>query len=231
MQITRQGITSSLPAAELNQQRQRFAAQHCLLLPGILEPYLFNTVRTHLASAIFAERVHEGIGSELSAGPGPAPTILEFLFNQPSVLRFVEAVCDQPAIGCFAGRVYRMVPATGQNFSWHDDFDELPERLPDLETDPEPRGRLIALSLNLSEQPYCGGLLQIRERSSGKIVHEVQNTGLGDALLFRLAPTLEHRVTDVTGTAAKTALAGWFHRWPDYPALLAHGLGYAEPLA
>jgi len=53
-------------------------------------------------------------------------------------------------------------------------------------------------------------LLQIREARSKRILHEIANTGPGDAVLFRVDPGLEHRITPVTGSISKTALAGWF---------------------
>jgi hypothetical protein len=73
--------------------------------------------------------------------------------------------------------------------------------------------RLVTLSVNVGD-PYEGGVLQIRERPSNRIVHEVANTGPGDAILFALGDHLEHRVGAVTGTATKTAMAGWFQRTP-----------------
>jgi hypothetical protein len=39
----------------------------------------------------------------------------------------------------------------------------------------------------------------------------VNNTGFGDAILFRISKDLEHRVTEVVGEVAKTAYAGWFY--------------------
>ena len=73
--------------------------------------------------------------------------------------------------------------------------------------------RMVTLSVNLGE-PYEGGVLQIREKPSDRILHEVANTGPGDAILFALGEQLEHRVGAVTGQATKMALAGWFQRTP-----------------
>jgi hypothetical protein len=50
----------------------------------------------------------------------------------------------------------------------------------------------------------------MRYRRTKEILHEVHNNGLGDALLFRVSPELEHRVQGVEGDVPKTALAGWF---------------------
>ena len=42
------------------------------------------------------------------------------------------------------------------------------------------------------------------------MIHEVANTGLGDAVVFRVSRTLEHRNTKIRGKVAKTAFSGWF---------------------
>lgn len=56
------------------------------------------------------------------------------------------------------------------------------------------------------------------------ILTELENTGFGDAILFRVDKNLEHRVSELQGSAAKTALAGWFESEPDYRALLAENI-------
>ena len=71
---------------------------------------------------------------------------------------------------------------------------------------------------------YQGGVLMIREGETKRILTELTNTGFGDAILFSVDANLEHRVSDVEGTAAKTALAGWFESEPDYRMLLAESI-------
>jgi 2OG-Fe(II) oxygenase superfamily len=78
---------------------------------------------------------------------------------------------------------------------------------------------LLALSINLGKQSYEGGVLEIRRHKSQESV-QVVNTEFGDAILFRLADYLEHRVTNVEGTVPKTAFAGWFRSQPDFWASL-----------
>jgi hypothetical protein len=96
--------------------------------------------------------------------------------------------------------VYRMLPGPQHADSWHDDLKE---------------GRMLAMSINLGDEGYVGGLLEIRDRASKHTLYRARNTGPGDALIFRLDPTLEHRVTGVEGNVPKTAYAGWFMPGPD----------------
>jgi hypothetical protein len=92
---------------------------------------------------------------------------------------------------------------------------------------------MIAMSINLSSQPYSGGLLQMRRTNSDEVFYEVANLGLGDALMFRIDPSLLHQVTEVVGSVPKTAYAGWFRSRPSYRELLRkrHDLQRGDHLA
>jgi len=118
------------------------------------------------------------------------------LIANASVL--LEAVHEITACGpftWFGGRVYRMLPNSDHHDSWHDDAMD---------------GRLVGLSVNLSERRYLGGLFRLRERGSNRALVEIANTGMGDAILFRISDQLEHEITSVHGRESKTAFAGWF---------------------
>ena len=72
--------------------------------------------------------------------------------------------------------------------------------------------RMLAISLDLSERPCPGGILEIRDRYSQQVLHRAVDTEPGDAMLIRLAPSVQHRVTPVEGDVARTVYAGWFMR-------------------
>lgn len=131
--------------------------------------------------------------------------LLHFLVNDPRLFQIIQQITGCALIGCFSGRVYHVVPGRGHHDSWHTDMVQR---------------RMIAMSINLSAESYRGGVLQIRERESKRMIHEVANIGLGDAIIFRIASHLEHRIADVEGAVAKTAFAGWFRSQPNYRALL-----------
>jgi hypothetical protein len=81
------------------------------------------------------------------------------------------------------------------------------------------------MSVNLSPQVYEGGALQLKLRHSDEILQEVRNTGLGDAILFRISKDLVHRVQGVTGEHPKIAFAGWFLTGEDLLPSMAKKLG------
>ena len=54
----------------------------------------------------------------------------------------------------------------------------------------------------------------MRDLGTEQILSETTNEGFGDAILFRLAPHLQHRLTNVEPGPPKTACAGWFCAGP-----------------
>lgn len=137
---------------------------------------------------------------------------LEFLWNAPALSAAIDRIAGCGPIGCFEGRVYRMLPSHGHYDSWHSDVGE---------------DRVVAMSVNLSTDCYEGGVTEFRLADESQPFHRLANTGFGDAIIFRIDPSLRHQVTEVTGQAAKTAYAGWFRTSPDYPTLFRrrHAIG------
>jgi hypothetical protein len=203
-------------AQDLDRLRAQYERQHCLRFLGFLGPSLLHIIQQRINDAEFYERVHEGIGpnKELCMrDDNPITNLLYFLLNNPRLLDLIRQLTQSGPIGSFSGRVYRFVPGSGHHDAWHDDLGE---------------HRMIGISVNLSDDVYSGGVLQIRDRKSRELVHEVANIGRGDALIFRLADHLQHRVTEVEGTAPKTAFAGWFRSEPDFLSLVKQQREFCE---
>lgn len=183
---------------ELASLRERFRREHHILLPGLVRERLLDRVRRELDAADFEE--HTGIRTELRMRSDRALALLEFLANDPNLFEAVREITGCDRIGAFLGRVYRMLPGPEHEGVWHADL---------------VHGRMVAMSVNLSEAPYSGGLLEIRDEQSKRVLHRIANTGPGDAVIFRLAEGLKHRLTGVQGTVPKTAYAGWFLARPE----------------
>ena len=202
--MTRRGVVIPGSDDDFEAAKRVFAAWHCLTLEGFVDSDLLAVVRRALAVAAFHDRRHAGIGTELCLSEGPLSAALEFLWNSPVLSAAVDRITGCGPIGCFEGRVYRMLPARGHYDSWHSDVGE---------------DRRVAMSVNLSADRYQGGVTEFRHLNEEKPFHHVANTGFGDAIIFRIDPSLRHQVTEVTGRFAKTAYAGWFRTSPDYPTL------------
>ncbi|MBF8292579.1 MAG: hypothetical protein HW392_1406 [Steroidobacteraceae bacterium] len=184
--------------------RKEFDGRHRLLLRDFLEPRLLDDVRRRIDGAEANEVTHE-VGHEIELKDERAKALLEFLVNDPVLCDAISALTGCGSIGCFSGRIYEMRSGSNHEFRWHTDLSN---------------DRLIAMSINLGSEPYCGGVLQIAEASTKRLLDTVPNIGSGDAVIFRIAPTLMHRVIPVEGSTPKVAYAGWFCSRPSYHDVL-----------
>lgn len=201
---------------ELARLRSRFEERHHLSLPGFLDRPLLDTLRAKLAATDFA-RIDRDVGSELRPLDTAPYFALELLLNSRAVLDLIPRLTGCPPVACFTGRIYRRAPGESHVSRWHTDIND--------------DGRMVTLSVNLSDAPYRGGTTLLREAATKRVVCELANDGFGDAILFPIDPRFEHRVLDVEGDAPKTALAGWFNSKPDPRYLFTRGAAGATSRA
>jgi 2OG-Fe(II) oxygenase superfamily len=209
IQLTRKGLVVTGTQADLDSLRTKFAVDNYVILPKLYEPSLLGEILQRVQAARFLPRDHKEVGLELCMADHRTTALLAFLQSNPAFLRIIERITGQAQIGEFSGRVYQMNSSGGHYDNWHSD---LADR------------RVVTMSVNLSPQVYEGGALQLKLRDSTEILQEVRNTGLGDALLFRISADLIHRVQGVTGDHPKIAFAGWFLQGEDLLANLGKRL-------
>jgi hypothetical protein len=205
LQIQRQRTLIDFMPESLSSAQDHFRNFAYLKLPAFIEPSLLRQLMDALDGTEFHERVHPGIGVELCAAPGAVTGALEMMMNDRTLRSFVSELTGCGPIGCYEGRIYRLNPADGHYDSWHSDVGE---------------ERLLAVSINLSRNRFEGGRLQIRRADSNDVLADVDNPIAGDAVMFRVHPSMRHRVASVTGTHPRTAWAGWFRSSPQYADLL-----------
>ena len=202
IQLTRAGAFISTANDEVAQLRMRFAREQCILLPRLIEPDLLRTIQRRIDVSEFRPFDSDGIAHDSTLLDPLTIHLLFFLTNDPPFLQIVREITACMELDSFQGRVYRMDPALPDTDSWHDDMSE---------------NRMIGMSVNLSTTAFEGSRFQLRDRRSNQLLYEIANTGSGDTILFRLAAHLQHRNTPLTGSAPKTAFAGWFRsHQPDY---------------
>lgn len=201
-----ESASTLVPSAEMAAGQAQFRERHHVKLPGFLETAFLRKVQSELRTVSFEMRTHEGIGRELTCWGTPAGDALLFVLNDPRLFEAITQLTGIGPIGCFIGRIYRMTSDGESHDSWHSDMGD---------------HRLVGLSINLSEEPYRGGALVLREQGRPETEQVVENTVPGDALLFRIDPALEHRVADIEPGPPKTAYAGWFRSRPSFKDVLA----------
>ena len=196
---------------DLGRLKTAFARENCVFLPKLLDAAILKFLVPHLERQIWIQRSHEGIGSDDILCDGAAVRLLHFVTNTPGFLEAVREISGCKDLTLFQGNVYRLIPDSDHYDSWHDDVKENSDR------------RLVGMSLNLGSRDYEGGVFQLREEDSKRIIFEIANTGWGDATLFRLSSRFKHRVTAVTGKEPRVAFAGWFRAdTADFLASLRH---------
>jgi hypothetical protein len=191
IQVTQAGVVADRGA--ISGLCEQFNRQSFALLPRLLDPALLARVSEGLDRGTWDIRVHDGIGVE-EISRSTAVALLLLLANDPEFLALIADITGCGPFTWFGGRIYRMIGGTDHHDSWHDDVGN----------------GLVAMSLNLSPRGFRGGVFQMRERTSSHLLADYANTGLGDAILFRISADLKHRVTVVEPGEPKVAFAGWF---------------------
>jgi hypothetical protein len=194
--LARSGVARRPTAADLETLRRSWHAQQYVRLPQFLDRELLAFVRGFVNERRFAEFTHPASGHEQRLEDNPAIALLDFLMNDRRVMDAVEQITSTPQLGMFHGRIYQLTPGTDEGHDWHADHTS---------------GREIGVSINLTDRPFEGGVLQLRWTATGAPISEYANVGAGDCVLFRLADEIEHRVLPVTGTVPRVAYAGWFY--------------------
>ncbi|HTT77904.1 MAG TPA: PqqD family peptide modification chaperone [Candidatus Binataceae bacterium] len=206
MRITPRGIVNSANADDLRHIRSTFKRENYLRIPAFIEPRLLAVILKYLQRAHFEQSEYGEVGRELALWNSPVVGALHLLMNDPALLEFVRRISGCGPVGSFTGRLYRMIARPGMEFGWHSDLIENDLRVG------------VAMTINLGVRPYRGGMLQMR-RMDDKAITEIPNAEPGDAIIFRLAHDLRHRVTPVEGKVPKTAFTGWFMAVPKYADL------------
>ena len=203
VQLNNHGIAFDDDVERVARLREHYQRRDWIRLPGLISEALLERVMRGIAGAQFQDFTHPDIKSnkELQLGDCAALKLLELVMNNAQLFQFLNRITDCGHIGSFVGRIYRFDSQNGHHDAWHDDSGS---------------HRRLALSLNLSSDLYEGGALVLRSKSQKGRVSTVRNTVLGDAIVFRIADSLEHRVSNVTGAHPKTAFAGWFRSAPEF---------------
>ena len=211
IQVSRRGIKYSDSAESLDSVKAAFVSQNWIRFPGFLDPEFCEIIQRDLDNSEFQDR-QKSFYTEVTPRNSAAPFAMLMMLNNTALFRVIEKITGCDNLTCFMGRIYRHLPGTGHHLDWHSDWDGR---------------RRLALSVNLSNEAFQGGVLALRENKTGRILAELPNTGLGDAILFRISQDLEHSVTDVEGPAVRTTLAGWFESGRDFRTLLADSIAHS----
>ena len=188
--------------AEWAAQQAGFRKRHFIRFERFVDPRVLARLRPMLSAADeqLQTREHIGDGHLIAREKAlPRNTLLAMflyaLLNRPRLFAAIgEFAQHDETIRSFAGR-YRKLSSCDKHFdTWHSDWCE---------------GRRFGFSINLSVESVVGGELHIRQRGSREI-QKIAPGRFGDATLFRLGPSLLHRVCPVRSATPRCSYAGWF---------------------
>jgi len=185
--------------ARLEDLRGALRRRPAVRLTGLLAADVVALAQKRLAKATFKPLPPSPLDSRKVAADPVLRALLISRLNEPSLLKAVETILGRGPVAGFFGQLYRQEPGNESYLRWHGDVLD--------------KSRLAALTITLNETPFEGGTLQIRRRG-GNLLARIDNARAGDAVLFRISPTLEHRNTPVTGNAPKLTFSGWFFDIP-----------------
>ena len=208
IQLTAGGPRIVKDAGWVAQQRE-FAHRHCVVFKDFVEESILRRVPRMLETSRYHVREHvdeDGavFDRELTMQHDqPLARAFELLLNQLRLFRAIaELTGSEKEIRFFQGRCCKRLPNDAPIDNWHDD--SIPEKL-------------YGLSINLSPKPVEGGAFHLRRRKTGEILRTVPSGRFGDAHLFRIHRSLEHKVSLVQGTEPRCTYAGWFRGGADHP--------------
>ncbi len=194
VQLTKAGLIGT---ADLRELAREFEQSHTFRLSRLLHPELMHMISSRLQECTWISHDDGDIAREMLPSDLAPASVLNFAANTAEFLNLIRCITGCP-ISSFAGRVYRMAPDANHYDSWHGDIGK--------NTD----NRMLGMSINLDSRLYTGGIFRLRNETTKRVLCELPNTGVGDAIFFRISRFLKHMVTPLVGTEPKTAFAGWF---------------------
>jgi hypothetical protein len=178
----------------------QFADRHVLEFPDLLQPDVLERLAPAIRTARFVPRSEDGVGARLRERPTRLGNILCFLLQRDALRDWLTRITGVSPLVAVNGAVARFECGGGQGLDWHNDRDQT--------------GRLLAVTINIGDVPYEGGVFEMRRCDTGEVLFAHYHQRPGSALVFRVSKALEHRVTSVSAGGPRTVFSGWYLRKP-----------------
>ncbi len=174
----------------------QFAQCRAMLCRNAIAPDFLGRLLALCNGGHFVSDAVEGLGHREVEKPGRAGGALTLALKRAELVRWLEGVTACGPLADVDGRIVQTWPRPDDQLVWHDDLTE--------------RRRRLAITINLTEQPYEGGLFELRDARRGTLLFQHRHDALGTALIFEVARGLEHRVLPLTAGGPRRVYTGWF---------------------
>lgn len=176
----------------------RFASSRAIALPGFLAPELLQQLARLWQAAEFTPDNIGRVGRRTIETPARTSVALRFALGRRALFRWLEQLTGCRPLNGVTGAVVRMRQGEDEQLNWHDDAAR------------KFQDRVLAVTINLGDAPYRGGDFEMRRRGQTALCCRHHHAAPGEALVFEVSPTLQHRVTPLIEGGPRTIFAGWF---------------------
>jgi len=200
--LDRQPFVIGATATELREPaeafRERFATCRSIVCRNAIEPSFLGTLRSLCSRSAFVPDSVPKLGTREVERPQRAGGAITLVLQRSALLRWLEDASGCGPLGAVEGRVVQARPNARDQLDWHDDLHDPARRL--------------AVTIDLTEAPYQGGLFELRDAGSRALLTTHRHVEPGTMLVFDVAPGLEHRVLPVTSGGPRRVYTGWFFK-------------------
>ncbi len=180
-----------------------FATSPAFLFDNVIDPPLLERLMQQSASARFIEDDVKDIGTREVEAPQLVGGMISLLLSRPAFLHWLEQATGLSPIKAVTGRLVQTRANDRDALAWHDDLSD--------------HARLMAVVINLTDQPYEGGAFEMRRVGTKAPFLRHQHNEPGSMMLFAVHPDLQHRVTKLLSGGPRRVYAGWFMSEPEHP--------------
>lgn len=178
--------------------RDEFVRRRSILCRDAIEAGFLATLQGLCRRGRFVPDSVEGLGDREVEQPQRVGGAISLALQREGLKHWLEAATACGPLGRVEGRVIQARANGHDQLTWHNDLQD-------------PRRRL-AITINLSETAYEGGLFELRTVATREMLTEHLHADPGTVLVFDISRDLEHRVLPLTGGGPRRVYTGWFFR-------------------
>ena len=177
---------------------EHFAEHRAILCNGAIQRDFLALLFDVLARAEFRSDRVEGLGHREIEKPALAGRAISLALNRRTLLDWIATVARCGRLGSVEGRVVQTALRPDDRLRWHDDLEDTGTQ------------RRLGITIGLSNQAYDGGLFELREKDMHTALFHHRHVEPGQALIFDVAPDVEHRLCPITAGGPRRVYTGWF---------------------
>jgi 2OG-Fe(II) oxygenase superfamily len=181
--------------------RAEFERVPAFVFEDALSPRLLDQLMRGAAQTKYIDDDVRNIGTRQIESPQRISGSISLMLGRSALLAWLEQATGCSPLKAVVGRIAQTRANDRDELVWHDDSDAL--------------DRLLGVVINLSDQPYEGGLFELRRKGQAEPLFAYRHTRPGSITIFAVRSNLEHRVEPVITGGPRRVYAGWMLSKPE----------------